>query len=202
MTMKKSLLAVISEMIAQGIDPVSKEQELWERFGERHAILVLDSTGFTRTTNQFGIIHFLSRLAQKRNIAIPIIEKHDSEIYITEADSIIALFPSVQNALDAILEIHHTIREKKLMLSDDEAFQVCAGIGYGDLLVTGEYGDFYGPEMNLASKLGEDSAEANELMLTEAAYAELDVSMQEKFIRKESQVSGNSIPYYLKHMPR
>ena len=200
--MKKSLLDDLNEMIAQGIDPVTKETELWERYGKRHAVLVLDSTGFTRTTNQFGIIYFLSRLVQKRNIAIPVLENHDCETFITEADSIIALFPHVQNAVDAVLEIHYTIREKKLMLTDKEAFQICAGIGYGDLLVTGEHGDFFGPEMNLASKLGEDSADAGELMLTEAAFAEVDVAMKNKFSREELNVSGNAISYYIKHMPR
>ena len=189
-------------MINQGIDPVRKEKELWEEYGKRHAVLVLDSTGFTRTTNRFGIIYFLSRLVQKRNIAIPVLEKHGCETFITEADSIIALFPHVKNAVNAILEIHQTIREKKLMLTDEEAFQICAGIGFGDLLVTGEYGDFFGPEMNLASKLGEDSANAGELMLTEAAFAELDITMRDKFIREELTVSDNVIPYYIKHMSR
>lgn len=198
--MKQTLLSVINEYLEQGIDPVSKEAELWQRFGKRHAILVIDSTGFTRTTKTHGIIHFLSKLAQKRNIAIPILEKHGCETFVTEADSIIALFPDVQSTVDATLEIHHTIKETGLMLSDDEAFQICAGIGFGDILVTGEHGDFFGAEVNMASKLGEDSAEAGELMLTESAYEALVEKKKLTFTKKLSSVSGNNIPYYLSVM--
>ena len=198
--MKQTLLAVINEYLAQGIDPVSKEDELWKRFGKRHAILVLDSTGFTRTTNKHGIIYFLSRLAQKRNIALPILEKHGCETYITEADSIIALFPAVQPTVDAVLEINQALKDEKLMLTDDEPFRICAGIGYGEMLVTGEYGDFFGSEVNMASKLGEDSAEPGELMLTQGAFDALTPSEQQKYERKETEVSENHIPYYLRMM--
>ena len=46
------------------------------------------------------------------------------------------------------------------------------GIGYGEvLLVAAE--DLYGNEMNLASKLGEDLARSNEILLTETAFQQL-----------------------------
>ncbi len=198
--MRKTLISVINEYIEQGIDPVSKEDELWQRFGKQHAILVLDSTGFTRTTNKHGIIHFLSRLAQKRSIALPILEKHGCETYITEADSIIALFGNAQSAIDAVLEINQSLKDEKLMLTDDEPFRICAGIGFGEILVTGEHGDFFGSEVNMASKLGEDSAESGELMLTQGAYDALTPTEQEKYERKETEVSENHIPYYLRMM--
>lgn len=198
--MQQSLMSVINDYIAQGIDPVSKEDELWQRFGKRYAILVIDSTGFTRTTNKYGIVHFLSRLAQKRSIATPILEKYGSQTYIMESDSIIALFPDVQSAMDATLEIHHSIKDKGLMLSEDEAFQICAGVGYGDMLVTGEHGDFFGAEINLASKLGEDSAEAGELMLTQDAFDALQPESQNEFQQNTVTVSDSDISYYLKYM--
>ena len=117
-----------------------------------------------------------------------------------ESDSIIALFPDVQNTINATLEIKQTIKEKKLMLSDDEEFQICAGIGFGDILVTGEHGDFFGSEVNMASKLGEDSAQAGELMLTQSAYDALAEAEESKFNQAFSTVSGNHIPYYLIRM--
>ncbi|RLL50549.1 adenylate/guanylate cyclase domain-containing protein [Mariprofundus sp. EBB-1] len=198
--MEKSLMDVMNDYLNQGIDPTSREAEIWREFGKRFAILVIDSTGFTRTTNEFGIIYFLSKLAQKRNITIPIIQAYDCETYITEADSLIALFPNVKSAFNAVLEISDALKQKKLMLTPDEPFRICAGIGYGDLLVTGEHGAFFGPEMNMASKLGEDTADADELMLTDSAYAELDAKAQLSFKKGSSHASGNDIPYHIMQM--
>ena len=104
----------MNDYIQQGIDPATKEEELWKRFGKRHAVTVIDSSGFTRITRQYGSIYFLSKLAQKRSITIPIIKKHGCETYVTEADSLIGLFPSVQNAFDAVLEITAAIKQKKV----------------------------------------------------------------------------------------
>jgi class 3 adenylate cyclase len=45
-------------------------------------------------------------------------------------------------------------------------------VGYGEVLMVDE-DDFYGNELNLASKLGEDIADPGETLLTEAAHAQL-----------------------------
>ena len=198
--MKKTLMDVMNDYIEQGVDPVTREKELWKQFGERHAVVVIDSSGFTRTTRKFGSIYFLSKLAQKRSITIPIIKKYGCETYVTEADSLIGLFPSVQNAFDAVLEISEMIKQKRLMLTENEPFQICAGIGYGDLLVTGGHGEFFGPEMNISSKLGEDTADAGELMLTETAHTHLDESDKVKFSKRNIQASGNDIDCYVMDM--
>ena len=49
--------------------------------------------------------------------------------------------------------------------------QVSIGIGYGDLHYVTSEDDYYGAEVNLASKLGEDVACGGETLLTEAALA-------------------------------
>jgi class 3 adenylate cyclase len=46
------------------------------------------------------------------------------------------------------------------------------GIGFGETLIIGQH-DMFGPEMNLACKLGEDVAATKEILLTEAAYSAL-----------------------------
>lgn len=47
---------------------------------------------------------------------------------------------------------------------------LCVGIGYGRVLRIGDL-DVFGAEVNAASKLGEDIAKANEVLVTQAARA-------------------------------
>jgi len=57
-----NLFQNMAALLEKGIDPTSCEQQLWSRYGETVATLVLDTTGFSRTTQSHGIVHFLSRL--------------------------------------------------------------------------------------------------------------------------------------------
>lgn len=95
-----------------------------------------------------------------------------------------------------MLESVQTIRNRGLMLTPTRPYKICAGIGYGTLLVTGAHGEFFGKEMNLASKLGEDLADGDELFLTEAAYEQLADERKKMFSRKTETVSGNEIIHY------
>jgi class 3 adenylate cyclase len=54
----------------------------------------------------------------------------------------------------------------------------------------------YGDEMNLASKLGEDIAGGEEILLTEAAYAGIEDHSKNGFKRKSITISGVRISYY------
>jgi len=80
-------------------------------------------------------------------------------------------------------------------LSETEPFGVCIGIGYGRMLLSGREGVF-GAEMNLASKLGEDTAEPHEILLTTAAYEALSTQRRSGFEERFIGISGNAIPFY------
>jgi len=84
-----------------------------------------------------------------------VIKKYGSEIYIMEADSLIALFQDVQAAYHAVMEVNAMIKQIKLILTCDVPFRICAGIGYGDLLVTGDYGEFFGSENKHGAQTGQ-----------------------------------------------
>jgi class 3 adenylate cyclase len=49
---------------------------------------------------------------------------------------------------------------------------LCVGLGYGHVLKIGD-ADVYGAEVNASSKLGEDTAKAWEILVTESVKAEL-----------------------------
>ena len=70
----ENLFQTMAALIEAGDDPVNHEEAIWSRYGETVAALILDSTGFSRVTESHGIVHFLARLMQLREIAKPIFE--------------------------------------------------------------------------------------------------------------------------------
>jgi hypothetical protein len=67
------LSRILGEMLDQ---PEAKEEltrEIYERYGETRAILVLDMSGFTRTTQLRGVVAFLLMIYRMRQIVAPII---------------------------------------------------------------------------------------------------------------------------------
>ena len=156
----------------------------------------MDSTGFTRITSSHGIVHYLSILAQIREMLSPLLESCGSLRTRAEADNIYAEFESVAQALDAAVEANRMVDQQSLDLSESEKFGLCIGIGFGQLLDSGHEG-LYGSEMNLASKLGEDTADAGEILMTEAAWREIPDTSQSSFHRCSVGISGADISYYL-----
>ena len=170
------------------------EQDIWERFGETCAILVLDSTGFSRTTKRKGIVYFLSLIAQMRQIARTLCEAHGALSARFEADNLFAEFSTPAQALTVALALHEQIAAADLLLYDDEAYRVGIGIGYGEVLRTQREGVF-GHEMNLASKLGEDTSEGGDTLLTLAAFEALTDQEGLVVSHHRASISGVDFPY-------
>ena len=141
-------------------------------FAETHAILVLDMSGFSRLTIRHGITHFLAMIHRLSAIATPLVEQHQGTVVKQEADNLFAIFPEVTLAVNAAVDILKSLAVVNSGLPDAMDLHASIGIGYGEvLLVAGK--DLYGNEMNLASKLGEDLARTNEILLTETAFQQL-----------------------------
>lgn len=171
------------------------ESAIWDEFGTTRACLVLDSTGFTRTTRDKGIVHFLTVVAQMRNIAQAIIVQFHGLNYRFEADNIYVEFNQVDDAVKTALAIHAAIDGANLRLNASEKFQGCIGIGFGQVLMAGHEGVF-GDEMNLASKLGEDIAEGGETLLSENAWANLQDKSLVNVEKRYTLVSKADIHYW------
>lgn len=195
MTNSNELFETIREYLKNNIDFQTMRKELWQKFGGRCATLVLDCCKFTRITQESGIVHFLVCLLKLNEMIKPIVEKHGCLSYRSEEDNIYAEFKTPDQALAASLEANQAVKSAKLMLNDNEPFQICIGIGYGDVLCTKNNGVF-GDEMNLASKLGEDIAGGEEILLTEAAFASIENKYKTNFKRKSITISGVQISYY------
>ena len=146
------------------------ERAFREKYSWRRAILSLDMTDFTSSAMRGGELDSLLRIFDAQKVCVPALKSFDAELIRCFADDIVALFDDPMAALDAAFEIHRRIRLfNDSPLSRENATECCIGLGYGDVLAIGPNLS-QGTEMVQASKLGEDIARANEVLLTENAY--------------------------------
>ena len=44
----KNLFETLGELLDQNIDPNARSDEIWKRYGQHRAVMMLDSSGFSR----------------------------------------------------------------------------------------------------------------------------------------------------------
>lgn len=142
------------------------DKKIWDLFGERWAVMFTDLSGFSRGVAQFGIIHFLQIIYQHNTLVAPIIDDHQGFLLKVEGDSLLALFRRPQAALDCAIAMQKACQRISKRKTSEEEILLCIGLGYGDVLRIGEH-EVFGAQVNAASKLGEDTAGPNEILVTE-----------------------------------
>lgn len=199
---KQNLFAYLQSLHARGLNPADYEDEVWARYGQTVAVLVLDCTGFSRVSAAHGIVHFMSRLVQMRDIVNDVFNTEGALRGRFEADNAFAVFSHPDAALRAARACHGEVASRALMLTDDEPFQVCIGVGYGRMLYSETLEGFFSAEMNLASKLGEDTADGGETLITQNAFSSASAPMVAGATPAELQIAGLTARYYsLLHGP-
>jgi len=142
-------------------------------FEREVAILCLDMSGFSRLTAARGVVFYLAMIHQMHEAAIPAMTDNDGTVVKTVADNLFALFPNPTLAVEAALDVRRAFHAVNAAVPSERDIHGSIGIGYGPILVLDD-ADCFGPEMNLACKLGEDFAGRDEILLTPAAAAALD----------------------------
>jgi len=172
------------------------ETDIWKKLGCRCAMLVLDSSGFTRNTQESGILSYLACIVRLRDMMDPILTRFDCISWRAATDNVFAEFETANGALAAALEIQRSVIAANIQIQSSARLGVCIGIGFGDVLRSRSEGVF-GNEMNLASKLGEDLAGNGEILLTESAYQEISEDLRRNIIRQRTAISGVELSYYI-----
>ena len=189
------LEGLLNEMIEQPERRPEITQTINEIFGQEKAIMVLDMSGFSRTTQRHGIVSFLLMIHQMQLVVRPCVSAQRGLLIKEEADNLFCLFDTVTDAVRASLEITNRLNTVNILLPEDRRLYVSIGIGFGHILNV-EDEDLYGDEVNLASKLGEDVAGRGEILLTLNAHAQLQDSNIET--REDTvSISGLSLPYHV-----
>ena len=192
---REALDRLLGEMVERPEDRKELAAAIERDFGEERAVMVLDMSGFSRTTQKRGITAFLLMIHQMKLLCRPAIEAAGGLIVKAEADNLFCLFEHVGDAVAAAREVVERLDAANLVLPEDRRLYASIGIGYGAILNV-DNDDIFGDEVNLASKLGEDIAERGMIVLTEAARARAESAKIET--REESvSISGLTFSYHL-----
>ena len=179
---------------AVGIERDAAREKLWAEFGARHAIVFTDLSGFTRQSVAQGIESFLGVIRASQRIFEPLIAEQGGRILKFEGDSLMAVFDDPVQALTSIDALYLAADSYNAGRAAHEEIRLCVGVGYGDVLVAGNH-DIFGLEVNWASLLGEDTAQAGEVLLTEAVVEALESTPLVKRCMQSSPKSSAQ-PYW------
>jgi len=161
------LWKLIEERMVVGAKVEEIDQRIWDLFGEEWAVVFTDLAGFSRQVAKFGIIHFLQIIREQQRLLLPVVEAHDGILIKIEADSFLILFKKPLQALRCAIAMQHKCQQVNARRAAEEQVILCCGVGFGRILKIGDE-DVFGHEVNLASKLGEDTAKGNEILVTPA----------------------------------
>jgi class 3 adenylate cyclase len=162
------LWKLIEKRAQAGAETERIDEHIWKLFGEEWAVMFTDLSGFSRRTAKFGITHFLQIIHGMRRLLFPVVADHCGFLVKEEADSLLLLFRTTRSALECAIAMQRACAVANERLVPEEQILLCVGIGHGRILRVGEH-EAWGREVNAASKLGEDTAASNEILVTEAA---------------------------------
>jgi len=183
---------------SQAEDPAIRknlETVLWENYGQEQTVFVLDMSGFTRLTRKYGIIHYLSMVRRMQLTSEPIVKSFDGYMIKFEADNCFAIFPTPLQAVNASIAMQHAFDAANILTSDDLDIRIGCGVDYGKILMVGN-DDCFGDAVNRASKMGEDLAEAGDILVTREAMQMIPSEAGIKAREVNLSISGITIPAY------
>jgi len=169
---ESELWRLIEERGRPSVDATAVDRRIWERFGQRRAVMFTDLSGFSRQVERFGILHFLQVILEQRKLLFPILEARGGTLLKEEGDSLLVVWDDIPTAFAAAIEMQHATMRHNIGLPPELHVLLCLGLGFGDVLLIGDH-DVWGKEVNTASKLGEDTARAGEILLSSEAVAAL-----------------------------
>jgi adenylate cyclase len=165
------------------------------RLFEREAsLLVVDTCGYTRSLRRQGVVPFLAVLLRLNEIVTRRVADAGGSRCFREADNFFAMFATARAATACGEAILREVAEVNVGAAPEDRLAVSIGVGFGPLLVIGD-GQVYGEEVNLTSKVGEDLAGPDELLLTQGARDALGES-ERRFDERRIVLPGLEIVAY------
>lgn len=174
------------------------DRRIWDLFGETWAVMFTDLSGFSRQVQAFGILHFLQIIYEHKIMLDPTIAKNDGILIKQEADSLLLIFRRPSSALRCAIEMQNLLEGVNATRSPETKVLLCVGIGYGPILRIGD-SDVYGNQVNAASKLGEDTAKANEILITRAAMDAITDVEGVSYTKIDDKIPGSDENYNVQY---
>jgi class 3 adenylate cyclase len=189
---------LINERLVKGADTDLIDKRIWDLFGEDWCVMFTDLSGFSRNVEKFGIIHFLQTIHESQRLLIPILEDNDGILLKVEGDSYLVIFRNVDKAIHAAIEMQLVLKEYNNAKTDEDKVLLGVGLGYGKMLKIGDH-DVFGSEVNAASKLGEDTAKAGDILVTDSVREKSEKGKAFEFLELETVPPGAKKAYRLKY---
>ena len=178
-------------------DPEKAEevrQRIWDTFGTKGAVFISDMASFSSTSRKVGVCHFLKMIHRTRQIVAPVIEANRGVLLKCDADNCYAFFKSADDAIRASFDVNGALFQANDRFDLGEQVNLSVGIDFGRVLLIGDI-EFFGDPVNTASKLGEDLATRNEILVTHRAIENSNFEIPELAERMVARISEIEIQY-------
>ncbi|MBI2789006.1 MAG: adenylate/guanylate cyclase domain-containing protein [Elusimicrobia bacterium] len=140
------------------------DREIEDECVQETTVMMCDSSGFTRRTHEYGILHFLAVMTEVYDLVEPIVEKHGGDVISRGADNLLATFDDPVKGVDAAIKMQRLLEKFNEGKKDRDQFQLCMGFHSGKILRVAD--GIFGDKVNIAAKIGEDLAAADEILVT------------------------------------
>jgi class 3 adenylate cyclase len=144
-------------------------------------VMMCDSSGFTRRTHEYGILHFLAVMTDVYDRVEPIVKKHGGETISRGADNLLAIFDDPVKGVDAAVKMQRMLGKFNEGKTDRDQFQLCMGFHFGKILRAAD--GIFGDKVNIAAKIGEDLAAADEILVTGDVAKRLPARIKRSYSR-------------------
>jgi adenylate cyclase len=148
---------------------------------EEQTVMMCDSSGFTRRTHSYGILHFLAVMTDVYDRVAPIVAKHHGSVISRGADNLLAVFDEPAHGVDAAIATQRMLVKFNAGKTDRDQFQLCMGFHHGKVLRLKD--GIFGDKVNIASKIGEDLASAEEILVTGEVAKRLPARIKRVYAR-------------------
>ena len=167
---------------------------IWDKYGTDGTVFISDMASFSSTSRKIGVCHFLKMIHRARQIIAPIIEANGGTLLKCDADNCYAFFKHPDEAIRASFEVNSALFKANDEFGIAEQIYLSVGIDYGRVLLVGDI-DFFGDPVNTASKLGEDLAIREEVLVTRRAIEHSNFEIPELAERMTARISEIEIQY-------
>ena len=169
-------------------------QGIWDTYGTEGTVFISDMASFSSTSRKLGVCHFLKMIHRARQIIAPVIEANNGILLKCDADNCYAFFRNTDDAIKASFEVNKVLFKANDAFGIGEQIYLSVGIDYGRILLIGDI-DFFGDPVNTASKLGEDLAIREEVLVTRRAIEHSNFEIPELAERMTARISEIEIQY-------
>ncbi len=159
----------------------SLDREIEKLCVSETTVMMCDSSGFTRRTHQYGILHFLAVMTDVYDRVEPIVTKHHGTVISRGADNLLATFDDPVKGVNAAIAMQRLLAKFNTGKTDRDQFQLCMGFHHGSILRLKD--GIFGDKVNIASKIGEDLASAEEILVTGEVAKRLPARIKRAYAR-------------------